>query len=76
MFSDSWGREGSFLLAASVGACEGEVLGLTQAFYSFSLVVLVMATLLSGHSDWVSYLCQALKSRLLAKSTSSVLTDP
>lgn len=33
----SQGREGSFLLAASVGAYEGEVLGLTQAFYPFLL---------------------------------------
>lgn len=33
----SWGREETFLLAAFVGACEGEVLGLTQAFYPFLL---------------------------------------
>lgn len=45
MFSDSQGREGAFLLAASMGACEGEVLGLTQAFYPF-----LFSSLSYGHT--------------------------
>lgn len=47
------GRERAFLLAASVGAYEGEVLGLTQVFHPFLLTSLSYGhTLWSGHSDW------------------------
>lgn len=73
MFSGSGGREGWLLLWVPVRVRPWDS---HRPFIPFSLVVLTMATLLSGHSDWVSYLCQALKSHLLAKSTSFVLTDP
>lgn len=65
MFSGSRGREGWLLLWVPVRVRPWNS---HRPFISFSLVVVTMATLLSGHSDWVSYFCQALKS--------SVLTDP